>query len=99
DGFRFVESKTIDLSDAGVGLTGLDIDWRSCRLLQERLRHRTPDDDAGCRPLLMDLTDDFEIACGMAEAVAGDVEDEDQGFVRRRHSTQSSLSSQNYQIL
>ena len=31
----------------------------------------------------MDLTDDFEIARGVTEAVAGDVKDDDQAFVRR----------------
>ena len=72
----FVEPQTVDLLQTGVRLARLQVDGPADGAFDKPLRDAAPDDDPDVGRLLLDMADDLELARRVAEAVAGDVEDD-----------------------
>src|SRR5205807_17954 len=77
NGFLLVELQAVDLRDARIRVTRLNIDRHSRRAFDEPLRDGCPHDNPRVRTLPLYLSDDFEIAGRMAKAMTRDVEDDD----------------------
>src|SRR5207248_11774415 len=76
DGIRFVQRERIDLYDARVGLERAERDLALDGQVEQPPRGGRADADARLRASGEDRVNDFDDACGVAEAMPGHIEDE-----------------------
>ena len=74
-----VEAEAVDLDDAGVALERVEVDRPRERQVEQPLRRRRADGDRHVRRHAPERVEHLDVAGGMAEAVAGDVEDDHDG--------------------